>query len=204
MRRLWLIAAALLMLLPTTAIAADASRPSGRDAHTDPETLWRQLRQGGHVILVRHAQTEPGIGDPEGFRLEDCATQRNLSDVGRADARRMGEAFRSRAVPVAEVRSSRWCRCLDTARLAFGKVAPDPMLDSMFREDDQTGRPKVARVLDAISRHAGPGNLVLVTHSQNIIALTGQSVSSGEMLVLGPGSGSSGLRVLGTIAPGAY
>ena len=85
-------------------------------AHAD-DALWDALRQGGHVLYIRHALTEPGFGDPPGFELADCSTQRNLSDAGRAQARRMGEALRSREVPIGEVLSSPWCRCVETARL---------------------------------------------------------------------------------------
>ncbi|HUG78582.1 MAG TPA: histidine phosphatase family protein, partial [Burkholderiales bacterium] len=78
-------------------------------AHAD-EALWDALRGGGHVLYVRHSQTTSGIGDPPGFKLEECTTQRNLSDEGRAQARRMGEALRLRKVPIGEVLSSPWCR----------------------------------------------------------------------------------------------
>jgi hypothetical protein len=97
------------------------------------EAAWQALRGGGVVALMRHARA-PGVGDPPGFRLEDCATQRNLSAEGRDQARRIGEAFRAQGVAVARVLSSRWCRALDTARLAFGTVEPFPPLDSFFSE----------------------------------------------------------------------
>ncbi|GIZ51589.1 histidine phosphatase family protein [Noviherbaspirillum aridicola] len=186
---------AVLALWLTTAIASAAG---------DSEALWRRLAEGGHVILIRHAVTEPGIGDPPGFRVDDCATQRNLSDAGRNDARRMGEAFRSRGIPVGDVRSSRWCRCLETARLAFGRVVPDPMLDSMFREDERAGAKKVSAVREAIARRTGRGNLVLVTHSQNIIALTGESVRSGEMVVVQTDPNNASLRVVGLLPPESF
>src|SRR5262245_646254 len=80
--------------------------------------LWKLLRGGGQVLLIRHASTTPGVGDPEGFKLEDCATQRNLSEQGRAEARRLGEAVRRNRIPIERVASSPWCRCLDTAQLA--------------------------------------------------------------------------------------
>jgi len=88
------------------------------------DTLWELLRGGGQVVLMRHAVTTPGVGDPSGFRLDDCATQRNLTDAGRDDARRVGAAFRTRGAPVGRVLSSPWCRCLETARLAFGGTSP--------------------------------------------------------------------------------
>jgi phosphohistidine phosphatase SixA len=147
------------------------------------EALWAQLKAGGHVLLMRHTSTDPGIGDPPGFRLGDCRTQRNLSAAGRIEARQIGEAFATRSIPVGEVRSSRWCRCLDTARIAFGTVQPWPMLDSIFadstREPEQTAAVK-AFVLD----HAGAGNAILVTHAVNIAAVVGPVIAPGEMAVV--------------------
>lgn len=163
------------------------------------EAVWSALRSGGHVVLIRHAVTEAGIGDPPGFKLGDCRTQRNLSDEGRADARRIGEEFRRRAIPVSEVLSSRWCRCLDTARLAFGRATPSAMLDSMFNDNDpQRNQEKVGAVKDAIARRAPSGNLVLVTHNRNIAAITGVSPASGEMVVVMPDAGGT-LKVIGRL-----
>ena len=85
------------------------------------EALWRLLAKGGQVLVIRHGLTTPGVGDPAGFRLEDCATQRNLSDEGREEARMLGAAFKARKVPLGEILASPWCRCVETARLAFGR-----------------------------------------------------------------------------------
>ena len=71
------------------------------------------------MVLIRHAITTPGVGDPPGFRLEDCSTQRNLTDAGRAHARRIGEEWRARKISIGRLVSSPWCRCLETAELAF-------------------------------------------------------------------------------------
>ena len=87
-------------------------------AHAD-DAVWAKLKAGGNVLLIRHASTESGLGDPPGFKLGDCTTQRNLNDEGRAQARRIGEWFSARGLKPARVRSSPWCRCLDTAALAF-------------------------------------------------------------------------------------
>ena len=87
----------------------------------------------GHILLLRHAVTEPGLGDPQNFVLGDCATQRNLSAAGRVQARALGQWLRTQGIPVGEVRSSQWCRCLDTARLAFApelEIQPWPALNS--------------------------------------------------------------------------
>lgn len=147
------------------------------------EAVWSALKTGRYVVLIRHAITDPGVGDPPGFVLDDCSTQRNLSAQGRNDAKRIGDAFRRRDIPVSDVFSSRWCRCLDTAKLAFGKATPSPMLDSMFNERGKPVEEKTRAVLAAAGRRPSSGNLVMVTHNQNILEMTGESVSSGEMVV---------------------
>jgi phosphohistidine phosphatase SixA len=138
------------------------------------------------VLLLRHAQTEPGIGDPPDFVPGQCNTQRNLSDAGREQARRLGAALRARGLVPQRVRSSRWCRCLDTARLAFGSVEPWPALDSFFgdrgRVDAQTT--EVRRALAALPM----GRVeAWVTHQVNISALTGGGAAMGEVLLLRAG-----------------
>jgi phosphohistidine phosphatase SixA len=145
--------------------------------------LWRRLEAGGHVVLMRHAATVPGVGDPASFKLGACATQRNLSDAGRADAKRIGTAFREHAVPVSQVLSSRWCRCVDTAQLAFGRVRPEQMVDSMFNDDEAARKMKVRALRNYLTSHKEPGNLVLVTHDINIRVLVDESLSQGEMVV---------------------
>lgn len=152
-------------------------------AHAD-DALWKALQGGGHVILIRHATTVPGTGDPPGYRLEDCASQRNLSDAGRAEAKRIGEVFRERKVPVGEVRASLWCRCIDTARLAFGKVQAWSPLNSFFDTPNMSGPATAAVRQHLATLKPGPDNLVLVTHQVNISALTGVYPAMGEMVVL--------------------
>ena len=177
--------AALLVL-----ISAPAARAS--------ESLWNALEQGGHVVLLRHAATVPGSGDPPGFRLDDCRTQRNLSADGRRDAQRLGADFRRRRIVLNEVLTSQWCRCRDTAQLAFGKSSPWPALNSFFDNPAASGPPS-DEVRRRIAAFSGPGTLVLVTHQVNITALTGLVPAMGEMLVLLPTP--AGGRVLGRIPP---
>lgn len=165
------------------------------------EALWALLKGGGQVVVMRHASTDPGVGDPPGFRLEDCATQRNLSPKGREEARRVGAAFRARGIPVGRVLSSRWCRCLETARLAFGAAEPWPPLNSFF--DDRSREPEQTRVVRALAgERPGTGNVVLVTHQVNISALTGVFPAPGEIVVLTPQE-SGAFRVAGRLAPAA-
>lgn len=167
----------------------------------DNQALWALLRQGGQVVMIRHASTEPGIGDPPGFRLADCATQRNLSAAGREEARRIGEAFRARGIPIGQVLSSRWCRCLETGRLAFGAVEPWIPLDSFF--DDRSREPEQTVAVRArVSERPAGGNLILVTHGVNISALTGILPAQGEMVLLSP-QGSGAFRMAGRLRPAA-
>ena len=168
----------------TSMLVGLAAAPLGAAERPGEEALWSALKSGGHVVLIRHALTDPGIGDPPGFELGECRTQRNLSAKGRADARRIGQAFRQRAIPIQDVLSSRWCRCLETARLAFGRVKPAPMLDSMFNDGQDARQAKARAVLASVADFSGPDNLILVTHAQNIQTLTGVSPLSGELVVV--------------------
>ncbi|QOY94552.1 histidine phosphatase family protein [Massilia sp. UMI-21] len=152
--------------------------------------LWQRLRDGGHVLLIRHAATDPGIGDPPGFRLAACSTQRNLSEQGKRDARAIGASLRRRGIPLGPVLSSRWCRCLDTARLAFGRVELAPMLDSMFRDSMPAADAKRRAVLARVGVFGNAGsktNLVLVTHDVNIRSLVNELVAPGGIVVARPG-----------------
>ena len=155
------------------------------------EDPWGMLAAGGHAALMRHAEA-PGTGDPAGFRLGDCSTQRNLNDAGRRFSEALGAEFRRRGVPVARVLSSEWCRCLDTARLmAVGPVDVAPeALNSFFEAPAEKARSTAAlrRLLDTLPRE---GASVLVTHQVNITALTGVFPTSGGIAILRlePGGG---------------
>lgn len=161
------------------------------------EAIWQALQEGGLVILMRHALA-PGIGDPPAFKLEECDTQRNLSAEGRAQAARVGQAFREREVPIDAVYSSRWCRALETAeQLALGDVEPSPWLDSFFRDPDER-EARIQAMRDYILTWQGPGNLMLVTHQVNMTALIGGVVRSGEMAVVRPEG--KALEVVGALS----
>ena len=177
---------ALVVLLLLSPAAAD-----------DGGALWTLLKGGGQVVLMRHASTDPATGDPPGFRLDDCATQRNLSAAGREEAGRIGAAFQGRGVPVGRILSSRWCRCLETARLAFNTVEPWPSLDSFFRDQGrELQQTQAVRAL--VSERPPSGNLILVTHGFNIQALIGILPAPGEMIVLTP-EGNGKFRVAGRL-----
>ena len=179
-----------LLLLLVLSVAAIA--PAGT---AEEEAAWAALRRGA-IALVRHADA-PGTGDPPGWRLDDCATQRNLSAAGRADAQALGSALRAQRVPIAHVLSSPWCRCLDTARLMdVGPVQTEPAFSNAFvlsdRRDELTAGGRAV-----LRRWRGPGTLVDVTHGSNIMALTGRNPASGEAVVVSLGP-EGALRVEGT------
>ena len=175
-------AAALLLALAAATAQAD-------------EKLWSLLKGGGQVVLIRHAVTTPGAGDPPGFRLDDCGTQRNLTDAGRDHARRIGAEWRKRAIPVERVLSSPWCRCLETARLAFAREPEvSQALSNLFGRSENSER-QVREMRALLANHAGKANLVLVTHGSTIAALTGISPATGEMVVVSRGQVAGRLAV---------
>jgi len=173
--------------------------PGATPAAAD-DALWSLLKGGGQVVMMRHA-TAPGVFDPPGMRLDDCASQRNLDDYGREEARRIGAEFRARAIPVDRVLSSRWCRCMDTARLAFGRVEHWEPIDGARPASELEAR-RTAQVRGFASTPFTGGNVVLVTHNFNIRALTGLSTVSGEMVVLTP-AGNGTFTIAGRLAPQA-
>lgn len=161
------------------------------------ESLWQQVAAGGQVLFIRHAETTPGVGDPPGFRLGDCATQRNLSAAGRAQARRMATEFSRRGVPIGEVLSSPWCRCIETAQLAFGRSKSWPALSNLFGRSSESER-QVRALRPRIAAHHDKDNLVLVSHGSTAAALTGEHPGMGEVLVLTPSG--TGFRVAGRLS----
>ena len=165
---------------------------------------WSALRERPTVVLIRHGATIGGAGDPPGFRLEDCATQRNLTEKGRAESKAAGDQIRAQKVPVGKVISSQWCRCRDTAELmALGPVEINATFNNVYtlsdRRDELT---KGAR--GVIGAWKGPGVLVIVTHGANILPLTGFQPAEGEMVVVEPEAMADGrLRVIGRIPVGS-
>ena len=163
------------------------------------EAVWALLRGGGHVILMRHAATDRTLGDPPGFRLEDCATQRNLIEEGRAQARRLADVLRSRAIPIGRVLSSQWCRCLETARLAFGRAEPWPALNGGPRDADRVAA-RVRELRGLLATPPSGGNLALVTHGFNIRDATGEMPVEGGLIVFTP-LGGDRFAIAGRLVP---
>lgn len=153
--------------------------------HAAPEDAEAVLRTGGVIAAFRHALA-PGTFDPPGFRLGDCSTQRNLDEAGRAQARRIGAWFAARSLRPARVRSSPWCRCVDTATLAFGQAEIHPALGSPSGSAAaDNARARQALLQMAAAAAAQPGRFeVWVTHMFVLADLTGEGSASGEGLVL--------------------
>jgi phosphohistidine phosphatase SixA len=170
-------------------------------AHADEAGL-KALAAGGHVAIVRHGLTTPGAGDPAGFRIEDCATQRNLIDEGREESRRLGRLLRERGVKVERVLSSEWCRCRETAKLMdVGEVGIAKALNNLFGRP-QNREVQVRELRAIIADWKGSGTLVLVTHGSTIAALARVNPGTAQGLVLAPAPElPAGFKLMGRIGP---
>ncbi len=169
-------------------------------AETAPFPVER-LKSGDYLVVMRHARA-PGTGDPPEFRIGDCATQRNLDDEGRAQARRFGERLRQAGIERAAVYSSQWCRCMETAELlGLGPVRELPALNSFFqRPQDRAGN---LAALEEFIKRLGKGTdrpVILVTHQVTISAMTGGWVESGEAKIFRL-DGNSRPELVGSIPP---
>jgi len=166
-------------------------------AADDPKEAWAALINGGHVALVRHGNAPPGYGgDPPGFKIEDCATQRNLDEKGRAQARALGDAFRRHGVRPDKIVSSPWCRCLETARLLMlGPVEGTLVVAASDRSPE-----RLAALRQMVANWRGPNTLVVVTHALTVQALVGIMPGQAETVVVRPKIGKEpGVEVVGRI-----
>ena len=165
------------------------------------DSMWETLQdQDGIAVLYRHALA-PGGGDPAGFDVDDCGTQRNLSADGRRQAVRMGKQLRERNVPVARVVSSPWCRARETAELMrVGDVDELKRLGSVFQASSATAAKRQKATERLLRMHAGrDGVLVISFHQANIIDLTGIAPTSGEGIVVRYNRQRNDLEVLGRL-----
>jgi len=159
------------------------------------ESIWNEARKGNKVILIRHSLA-PGGGDPVGFKVGDCKTQRNLNKVGIEQSKKIGKIFKDNKISIDIVLSSEWCRCKDTAYYAFGEFKEFSALNSIFSIPFNKNEP---RQIKAIKRYlmnweSKEKNLILVTHYSVITAITNAAPSSGEIVIA-----DKNLNVLGTI-----
>ena len=169
-------------------------------AADDSKEAWAALVNGGHVALIRHGNAPPGYGgDPPGFKIDDCKTQRNLDETGRQQAKALGEAFRNHGVRVDRIRSSPWCRCMETAHLMA--VGPAESSWALVPDMKPNVTVRLLELKEMVSTWSGPGTLVLVTHALTVRPLIGILPDQGETVVLKPTPGRGpGVHVVGRIA----
>ena len=156
----------------TTSIKADLNK-----------NLIKQLQEGGKLIFIRHAYA-PGSGDPNNFNLNDCSTQRNLSTEGREQAHYIGELFTKNKIAIHEVLSSEWCRCKETAKIAFKDFSTNSFLNSFYSSKYEKNKDKQIKALkNFIKNFKSNKNLILVTHYVVIAEVLNYGPSSGEIVV---------------------
>ena len=159
------------------------------------DQLWNLAQEGNKIILIRHSLA-PGGGDPLGFKINDCKTQRNLNLTGIKQSKKIGKLFKQNKVPVDQVLSSQWCRCKDTAKYAFGNYKEFTALNSTFQSPYNRNEGKQLKELyNFVKKWDGKGkNLILITHYSIITAVTTAVPSSGEIVIA-----DKNFKVLGTI-----
>ena len=146
---------------------------------------WDSARDGDRIILIRHSKA-PGSGDPQGFKIDDCKTQRNLSQEGINQSKKIGKLFKKNKIKIDLVLSSQWCRCKDTAKYAFEKYEEFSALNSTFQSPyDKNAKKQHKELKNFIQTWKGNGrNLILVTHYVIISALTDVAPRSGEIVII--------------------
>ena len=146
---------------------------------------WKPAKNGDKIILIRHSKA-PGFGDPPGFKIKDCKTQRNLSKEGINQSKKIGKLFKKNQIKIDKVLSSQWCRCKDTAKYAFKNYKEFSALNSTFQPPyDKKAKKQIKELKDYIQNWNGNGsNLVLVTHYVIITAITDVVPRSGEIVII--------------------
>lgn len=172
---------------------------TGEQCLAAEDPLWALLKKGGYVILMRNSAVDEGLGDPKGYKVAECATQLNLTAKGKAEAKKIGEEFKQRKIPIKQVLTSEFCRTRETAALAFGKAETWEPLNSFY--DKPMRKSEQTRLLHQRMENApkGGSNLVLVTHGYNITSATGLNPDPGDMLIIEPAF-KVGYRVVGELS----
>ena len=169
-------------------------------AKADNEKAWTALRDGRAVLMLRHALA-PGTGDPAGFVLNDCSTQRNLNETGREQARSWKPFLEERGIARARVFSSQWCRSMDTAcQMDMGPVTEWPALNSFFRNRAK-GAEQIERMIELVNQLEPGVPVILVSHQVVVTALTGVFPASNEGVIVALPL-SDNPEVLARVTPG--
>ena len=147
------------------------------------QNIISELKKGGKIIFIRHAYA-PGGGDPNDFNINDCDTQRNLNNEGRLQSKKIGDFFKNNKISIEKVYSSEWCRCKETAHIAFRSFETKNFLNSFFSQRFAKNREnQVENFNKFINNWNGKGNLILVTHYVVISEILNYAPSSGEIVV---------------------
>ena len=158
------------------------------------KNVINQLKDGGKLIFIRHAYA-PGGGDPDNFNLNDCSTQRNLSDDGRKQAQRIGEFFTKNKIEIDKVLSSEWCRCKETAKIAFKNYSTNSFLNSFYSSKFSKNKDKQVKAFNYYIKNLEiEKNLIFVTHYVFISEVLNYGPSSGEIVV-----SDKNLNIIGSI-----
>ena len=161
-------------------ILTSLNTPIKADLNTN---LLNQLEDGGKLIFIRHAYA-PGGGDPDNFNLNDCSTQRNLNYEGRKQAKYIGEFFKKNKIKIDKVLSSEWCRCKETARIAFKNFSTNNFLNSFYSSKYAKNKDKQIKLLkNYVKKFESDKNLILITHYVLIFEVLNYAPSSGEIVV---------------------
>ena len=165
-----------LFLLMSLSISAHANENNAK--------LIKAMQSGGHILMIRHAMA-PGFGDPDNIKIGDCSTQRNLDKSGRKQSKDIGKWLKSNNIKASAIYSSQWCRCMETAELLdLGTVKELPALNSFFQMTENR-EPNLRALNQFLSEQKIDGELIImVTHSVTISAISGQSVASGDGVLL--------------------
>ena len=198
----FLTALAMFATFPTATLAAPAGLPEQQHA-LNGESLAAALQGGGYVIYFRHADTGPAYLE-QGVDLKRCETQRNLNDNGRDEAKLIGAQFRTLKIPVGEVRASEFCRCIETADIAFGRHAIEPFLTGVGRSAEAAPRREqaIAALKKMLGTKPAPGtNTVLVSHGYNLLDAEGFHLGTqGEAAIYKP-DGKGGYALVARLLP---
>ena len=147
------------------------------------QNLKKEIRQGGKLIFIRHAYA-PGSGDPQNFNLNDCSTQRNLNHSGREQSKNIGKLFSRHDIEINNVYSSEWCRCKETASIAFNKFETKKFLNSFYSAQFAKNKKKQVKEFQKfINNWDKKENLIFVTHYVFISEILNYAPSSGEIVV---------------------
>lgn len=187
----------ILILISFVLVASCATAPD-----TKSESLLASLQQGGYVIFFRHAATDHSQKDIDKKNLENCETQRRLDDKGREQSRQIGEGFKAKGIPVGDVITSHYCRCINTANIAFGKATPSMDITSIQEVPLDVRQQRITNLRKVLNTPPKPGtNTVLVAHKWMFKDASGHLLSEGEAAIFKPQSNAVVAKFVKRVKP---